>query len=61
MSDIIKIENVSFEYIQEGLQSKALDDINLNIKKGEFVVVIGHNGSGKSTLSKHLNAILKPT
>ncbi|MBP5379742.1 MAG: energy-coupling factor transporter ATPase, partial [Ruminococcus sp.] len=35
--------------------------IDLNIKRGEFVAVLGHNGSGKSTLAKHINAILLPT
>ena len=40
---------------------KALDDINLNIDKGEFIAVIGVNGSGKSTLAKHLNGLLLPT
>ncbi len=61
MKEIIKVENVSFEYTQEEMQLKALDDLSLNIQKGEFVVIIGHNGSGKSTLSKHFNSILKPT
>ena len=40
---------------------KVLDDINLNIDKGEFIAVIGVNGSGKSTLAKHLNGLLLPT
>ncbi|MEJ8552942.1 energy-coupling factor transporter ATPase [Tepidibacter sp. Z1-5] len=61
MNDIVKIDNISFEYSQENIQAKALDELNLDIKRGEFVVIIGHNGSGKSTLSKNLNAILKPT
>ena len=39
----------------------SVEDFNLDIKKGEFVAIIGHNGSGKSTLSKNLNAILVPT
>ena len=45
----------------DGVENLALDDINLNIKKGEFLVVLGHNGSGKSTLAKHINALLLPT
>lgn len=39
---------------------KALDGINIDIKQGEFVVILGHNGSGKSTFAKHLNGILSP-
>ena len=41
-------------------EKKALDNINLEIKDGEFVGLIGHTGSGKSTLVQHLNALLKP-
>jgi len=58
---IIKIENLSYAYKDEDRnETKVLKDISLNIKKGEFVAILGHNGSGKSTLAKHLNAILKP-
>ena len=39
----------------------ALDEVNLDVKEGEFVAVLGHNGSGKSTLAKHLNVLLKPS
>lgn len=39
----------------------ALDNINIGIEKGEFIVIIGHTGSGKSTLIQHLNGLLKPT
>ena len=42
-------------------EKKALDDINLEIKDGRFVGLIGHTGSGKSTLIQHLNALIKPT
>lgn len=38
-----------------------LDDVNIDVKEGEFIAVLGHNGSGKSTFAKHLNAILMPT
>lgn len=61
MKDIIKVENLVFEYVGEDSSFLAIDDLNLGIKEGEFVAIIGHNGSGKSTLSKNLNAILYPT
>lgn len=61
MESIIEIKNVTFEYHRDEEAFKALDDVSLDIKKGEFLVVIGHNGSGKSTLAKHLNGILRPT
>ena len=38
----------------------ALDGVDLDVKQGEFVAVLGHNGSGKSTLAKHLNVLLTP-
>ena len=44
----------------EGI-TKAVDDVNLDIKQGDFVAILGHNGSGKSTLAKHMNAILYPS
>lgn len=61
MKDIVSVKDVSFEYVTEDSTFKAIDNLTLNVKQGEFVVVIGHNGSGKSTLSKNLNAILMPT
>ncbi|AUN12884.1 energy-coupling factor transporter ATPase [Paraclostridium sordellii] len=61
MKDIVSVKDISFEYVTEDSRFKAIDDLSLNVKQGEFVVVIGHNGSGKSTLSKNLNAILMPT
>ena len=64
---IIEIKDLIFEYIRrdeegnvEGI-TKAIDDVNIDIKQGEFISILGHNGSGKSTLAKHLNAILYPT
>ena len=58
----IVIENLTHIY-NEGLpfESRALDDITLEIKSGDFVGLIGHTGSGKSTLIQHLNGILKPS
>lgn len=61
INDIVSVEDISFEYVTEEDKFKAIDNLSLNVKQGEFVVVIGHNGSGKSTLSKNLNAILMPT
>ena len=58
---MIKTENLSFKYKTEDNEKLILDGIDLEIKKGEFVCILGHNGSGKSTLAKHMNAILLPT
>lgn len=55
----IKIENLSFRYRANG--EDVLKELNLTVKEGEFVAVIGHNGSGKSTLAKLMNGLLLPT
>ena len=58
----INFKNVSFFYGEKTpFEKLALDNIDLTIKKGEFVGIIGHTGSGKSTLIQHFNGILKPT
>ena len=63
MEKMIETHNLVFTYNAEGEKAEfaALDDINIEINKGEFVAIIGHNGSGKSTLAKHMNALLLPT
>ena len=58
----ISVEDLSFVYNQAlPIQRKALDGINLKIKKGDFVGLVGPTGSGKTTLVQHLNALLFPT
>ncbi|MBE6618707.1 MAG: energy-coupling factor transporter ATPase [Ruminococcaceae bacterium] len=57
----IEMRNVCFSYEDDTCENKAvLDNVSLNIEKGEFVAVLGRNGSGKSTLAKLLNMILTP-
>lgn len=64
---IIKAKDLVHEYIRRDEEgntvgiNRALDNVNIDIQKGDFVAILGHNGSGKSTLAKHLNAILMPT
>ncbi len=55
----IHAENISFTYDLEDFVKQALCDISFDIKKGEFVSILGANGSGKSTLARHLNAIFE--
>lgn len=66
MSDtMVKCTSVSFKYIKDsdGVKEEkyAVKDVNLSVKKGEFLVILGHNGSGKSTIAKHMNALVVPT
>ncbi len=62
MESIIQFNEVSFDYVNhEGTKKRALKNISLEIKKGEFIAVVGSNGSGKSTLAKHINALLLPS
>lgn len=59
---MIKVENVFFKYNpEEEGEDFALKGVNLEVKDGEFVAIIGHNGSGKSTLAKLLNGLYIPT
>lgn len=59
---MIKAEQLSFRYRdpEGGEERLALQAVDLDIREGEFVAILGHNGSGKSTLAKHINAILLP-
>jgi energy-coupling factor transport system ATP-binding protein len=59
--NIIEAQSVSFSYSSEEENINALNDINISVKKGEFLALLGHNGSGKSTIAKHFNAVLLPS
>ena len=64
---IIKASRLIFDYIRRDDEDRieeverALDGVDVDIQKGDFVAVLGHNGSGKSTFAKHINGILLPT
>ena len=64
---IIKAAKLVYEYIrrdeEENIEevNRAIDGVDVDIKRGDFVAVLGHNGSGKSTLAKHVNGLLLPT
>lgn len=58
--EFISVQNVSFQYAEEENSQQVLNDISFEIKKGEFVALLGQNGSGKSTIAKLLNALLVP-
>ena len=64
---IIKAKNVVHEFFRRDEEGNvesittALDHVNLDVKAGQFIAILGHNGSGKSTLAKHIDALLTPT
>lgn len=64
---IIRASKLIFEYIRRDEEDKvqevnrAIDQVDVDIQKGDFVAILGHNGSGKSTFAKHINGILLPT
>ena len=64
---IIKAKNVVHEFFRRDEDGNveaittALDHVNLDVKAGQFIAILGHNGSGKSTLAKHINALLTPS
>ena len=64
---IIKTAKLVYDYIRRDEENnieetdRAIDGVDVDIKEGDFVAVLGHNGSGKSTLAKHMNALLMPT
>ncbi|MBU5315917.1 energy-coupling factor transporter ATPase [Clostridium bornimense] len=57
---IIKGENVSYKYSESDLVF-AVNNVNLEVKKGEFLAILGRNGSGKSTIAKNFNGLFIPT
>lgn len=65
--EMIQTEKLVYEYEKRGEEgnvigtSRAIDEVDIEAKEGQFIAILGHNGSGKSTLAKHLNAILMPT
>lgn len=60
---MIECNNLAYKYtVNEGEKEKyAVNGVSFNVKKGEFLVILGHNGSGKSTIAKHMNALLIPS
>ena len=65
--DLIKAKNLIFDYIRRDKDgevdgvTRAVNNVNLSVKQGDFIAILGHNGSGKSTFAKHINSILHPT
>ena len=67
MTNIVDAKDLMHEYVRRDEEGNieetlmALDHLNLTVKPGKFIAVLGHNGSGKSTFAKHVNALLEPT
>ena len=65
--DMVQTEKLVFEYEKRDEEgnvigsSRAIDQVDIDVKEGRFIAILGHNGSGKSTFAKHINAILVPT
>ena len=65
--EMIQTEKLVYEYEKRDEEgnvigtSRAIDEVDIEAKEGQFIAILGHNGSGKSTLAKHLNATLMPT
>ncbi|MDM0868416.1 energy-coupling factor transporter ATPase [Clostridium perfringens] len=61
--NMIKSEDLVFKYVnaEEQTEKVAVNHVSMEVKKGEFLVILGHNGSGKSTMAKHMNALLLPS
>src|SRR5690554_1021976 len=61
--EMIRVENVTYEYGTVGEENHliAVNNVSISVKKGEYLVVLGHNGSRKSTLAKLMNGLLLPT
>ncbi len=65
--EMIQTEKLVYEYEKRDEEgnvigtSRAIEEVDIEAKEGQFIAILGHNGSGKSTLAKHLNAILMPT
>lgn len=67
LMEMVQAENLVFEYEKRDEEgnvigmNRAVDQVNMDVRPGQFVAILGHNGSGKSTLAKHMNAILVPS
>lgn len=65
--NLISAQKLTFEYVRRNKDgevdgfSRAIDEVDLEVKQGDLIAILGPNGSGKSTLAKHLNSLLHPT